>query len=101
MNKKNDFVSPFDMEDNRMMSFPMYKKVQTVLDNGDIKEDFQEMSPDEMRDSISASVFSDALNGTQMADVEHLDKFQLMDALEKSIDSLPQDYFDRLKEKLQ
>lgn len=100
MSKKNESVSPFDMEENRMMSFPMYKKVTSVLDNGDIVEEFHEMSPDEMRESVSASVFSDALNGSHLADTENMDKFQLMDALEKSIDELPADYFERLKEKL-
>lgn len=104
MSKKNDLQhvgqSPFDFESHRIASVPLFRKVLITDDNGDQHEEFMELSEDEMRSSVSTCVFSDAINGTQQIDTSKYDKFQLMDMLERSIDDLPDSYFERLKEKL-
>lgn len=104
MSKKNDLQnvgqSPFDFDSHRIASVPVYRKVLITDDNGDQHEEFKELSEDELRESVSTCVFSDAVNGTHQVDTSQYDKFQLMDMLERSIAELPDEYFERFKENL-
>lgn len=81
---------------DHIYGFPVFKKVIDIADNGDQTEKFEEVSPEELRKHRSLSLFNDIINGTQVTDVSHFDKFQLMDALEKMIDDIPDEQIDEI-----
>lgn len=68
--------------------FPLYRKVLRVQENGDVKEDFEEMSPEEKLKPEVACSMADLGDGIRVPDVSYLDKFQAMDLLENYVDNM-------------
>lgn len=70
--------------------FPVFEK-KLVYDDatGDQHEEFVRVSPDELSKRRSMTLFGDIVNGTEVSDTSHFDKFQLMDVLERMIDDIP------------
>lgn len=98
MEKKETFQRDEILYDgnDHMLDFPVYKKSIVIDDNGDQHEEYEEISKDELRKHRSLSLFQGIINGNVTADVNHYDKFQLMDMLEQMIDDLPQEEIDNL-----
>ncbi len=68
--------------------FPLYRKVLRVQENGDVVEEFEEMSKEEkLKPQVSCSM-ADLGNGVRVPDVSYLDKFQAMDLLEEYVDNM-------------
>lgn len=68
--------------------FPLYRKVLRVQENGDVVEDFEELSKEEkLKPHVSCSM-ADLGNGVRVPDVSYLDKFQAMDLLEEYVDNM-------------
>ena len=68
--------------------FPLYRKVLRVQENGDVKEEFEEMSPEEKLKPEGACSMADLGDGSRVPDVSYLDKFQAMDLLENYVDNM-------------
>ncbi len=68
--------------------FPLYRKVLRVQENGDVKEEFEEMSPEEKLKPLVACSMADLGDGIRVPDVSYLDKFQAMDLLENYVDNM-------------
>ena len=59
-----------------------------IDENGDVKEEFEEMSPEEKLKPLVACSMADLGDGIRVPDVSYLDKFQAMDLLENYVDNM-------------
>lgn len=68
--------------------FPLYRKVLRVQENGDVVEEFEELSKEEKLNPQVSCSMADLGNGVRVPDVSYLDKFQAMDLLEEYVDNM-------------